>query len=275
MKFQKFATLAFASTLALTSCSTSPQNNADSANDDGVVTLTVGASPVPHADILNFINDNLAEDAGIKLEIKEYTDYIQPNVALDQNELDVNFFQHLPYFDTEVAEKGYEFEHGTGIQIEPYAVFSQKIDEIKELTDQATILVNNDPSNQARALKLLEKLGLFTLADKENPTIHDLATNPHNYKVIEADPTIIPVQLPDVDIAVINGNFALDHGLNPAQDAIAIESGENNPYANILAWKKDSPKASAIAKLEKLIHDPQVADFIRQSYPNGEIIPAF
>ncbi|SDU80517.1 MetQ/NlpA family ABC transporter substrate-binding protein [Arcanobacterium phocae] len=275
MKLLKIVSLTCATLLALTSCATGSDNQSSSSDDNGKTVVKVGASPVPHADILKFVNENLASAEGIEIDIKEYTDYIQPNVALDEDELDANFFQHLPYFDTEVSEKGYAFEHGKGIQIEPYAVFSEKITDLKELADKATILVNNDPSNQARALKLLEKLGLFELKNRDNPTIHDLAKNPHNYTLIEADPAIIPVQLPDVDIAVINGNFALDHGLNPATDAIAIESGEDNPYANILAWKKDSAKAEAIAKLEKLLHDPKVADFIRESYPNGEIVPAF
>ncbi|QRV01509.1 MetQ/NlpA family ABC transporter substrate-binding protein [Arcanobacterium phocisimile] len=275
MKIRRYLVTTVATLLALTACAseTDTANSADSSS--GIVTITVGASPVPHADILKYVDENLAADEGLKIEVKEYTDYIQPNVALEEGELDANYFQHLPYFDTEVAEKGYNFDHGAGIQIEPYAVFSKKLTDITSIPEGGSILVNNDPSNQARALKLLEKLGLFELKDVENPTIHDLAKNTHKYTLIEADAAIIPVQLPDVDIAVINGNYALDHGLNPTKDAIAIEDGEDNPYANILAWKKDSPKNEAIAKLEKLLHSPQVADFIRKSYPNGEIIPAF
>lgn len=274
MKLRHIATATLASLLALTACSSGADNGASGAASDSN-TIVVGASPVPHADILKFVSENLATSENIKIEIKEYTDYIQPNVALDENELDANFFQHVPYFDTEVEDKGYEFDHGKGVQIEPYAVFSKKVKDVKDLADGAKILVNNDPSNQARALKLLEKLGVFTLKDVKNPTIHDLAENPRKFTLIEADPAIVPVQLPDVDIAVINGNFALDHGLSPAKDSIAIESGEDNPYGNILAWKKDSKKAEAIAKLEKLLHDPKVAEFIRDSYPDGEIIPAF
>ncbi|WP_311478894.1 MetQ/NlpA family ABC transporter substrate-binding protein [uncultured Gulosibacter sp.] len=274
-KIAKIAAATAAAALALTGC-TAGDDTSDATTAEGeVVTLKVGASPVPHADILNFINDNLAEDAGLKLEIVEYTDYVQPNVALSEGELDANFFQHVPYFDAEVAEKGYNFEHGEGVQIEPYGIYSKQLTDLKDLPEGGKVLVNNDPSNQARALKLLEQEGIIGLGGAENPTIYEIADNPKNLKFTEAEAAVIPVQLPDVDIAVINGNYALEHDLNPAKDALALESGKDNPYANVLAWNKDADKAEAIAKLEKLLHDPKVADFIREKYPDGEIVPAF
>lgn len=281
MKITKIAKIAAATAvaaLALAGCAAG--NTTDATTDattaeGGVVTLKVGASPVPHADILNFVNDNLAEDAGLKLEIVEYTDYVQPNVALSEGELDANFFQHVPYFDAEVAEKGYNFEHGEGVQIEPYGIYSKQLTDLKDIPEGGKVLVNNDPSNQARALKLLEQEGIIGLGGAENPTIYEIADNPKNLQFTEAEAAVIPVQLPDVDIAVINGNYALEHGLNPAKDALALESGKDNPYANVLAWNKDAEKADAIAKLEELLHDPQVADFIREQYPDGEIVPAF
>lgn len=273
-KIAKIAAAAAAAALALTGCAAGDTPDATTA-DGEVVTLKVGASPVPHADILNFVNDNLAEDAGLKLDIVEYTDYVQPNVALSEGELDANFFQHVPYFESEVAEKGYNFEHGEGVQIEPYGIYSKQITDLKDLADGGKVLVNNDPSNQARALKLLEQEGIIGLGDAEDPTIYEIEDNPKNLEFIEAEAAVIPVQLPDVDIAVINGNYALEHGLNPAKDALAIESGKDNPYANVLAWNQDTDKADAIAKLEELLHDPKVADFIREQYPDGEIIPAF
>ncbi|MFC5370279.1 MetQ/NlpA family ABC transporter substrate-binding protein [Arcanobacterium bovis] len=273
--FKKIALIGAAAALALGACSSTDTKDSKAADGDGVVTLTVGASPVPHADILRFIDEKLAKDAGIHLEIKEYTDYVQPNVALDAGELDANFFQHVPYFDAEVKEKGYKFEHGNGVHIEPYALFSKKYKRVDDIPDGARILVNNDPSNQARALRLLEQKGLIKLKDSKNPTLLDIISSPINAKVVESEAPAIPVQLPDADAAVINGNFALEAGLVPAKDALAIESGENNPYANVLAWNKDSKKAEAIAKLEKLLHSPEVAKFIKEKYPNGEIIPAF
>lgn len=281
MKFTKIAKIAAATAaaaLALAGCAAgdTPETTTDATTaEGGVVTLKVGASPVPHADILNFVNDNLAEDAGLKLEIVEYTDYVQPNVALSEGELDANFFQHVPYFDAEVAEKGYNFEHGEGVQIEPYGIYSKQLTDLKDIPEGGKVLVNNDPSNQARALKLLEQEGIIGLGGAENPTIYEIADNPKNLQFTEAEAAVIPVQLPDVDIAVINGNYALEHGLNPAKDALALESGKDNPYANVLAWNKDAEKADAIAKLEELLHDPQVADFIREQYPDGEIVPAF
>lgn len=277
-KIAKIAAATAAAALALAGCAAGDTTEATTdatTAEGGVVRLKVGASPVPHADILNFVNDNLAEDAGLKLEIVEYTDYVQPNVALSEGELDANFFQHVPYFDAEVAEKGYNFEHGEGVQIEPYGIYSKQLTDLKDIPEGGKVLVNNDPSNQARALKLLEQEGIIGLGGAENPTIYEIADNPKNLQFTEAEAAVIPVQLPDVDIAVINGNYALEHGLNPAKDALALESGKDNPYANILAWNKDAEKADAIAKLEELLHDPQVADFIREQYPDGEIIPAF
>ncbi|MBM7825250.1 D-methionine transport system substrate-binding protein [Arcanobacterium pluranimalium] len=273
--FKKIALIGAVAALALGACSSTEAKDTAGKDGDGVVTLTVGASPVPHADILRFIDEKLAKEAGIDLEIKEYTDYVQPNVALDAGELNANFFQHVPYFDAEVKEKGYKFEHGNGVHIEPYALFSKKYKRIDDIPNGARILVNNDPSNQARALQLLEQKGLIKLKESKNPTLLDIISSPINAKVVESEAPAIPVQLPDADAAVINGNFALEAGLVPSKDALAIESGENNPYANVLAWNKDSKKAEAIAKLEKLLHSPEVAKFIKEKYPNGEIIPAF
>ncbi len=272
-KTTKFVALLGSALLALTACS----GNSEEAPEtkDGVVKLTVGASPVPHADILNFINENLAKDAGIELDVKEYTDYVQPNVALDAAELDANFFQHIPYLESEKAEKGYEFVAGKGIHIEPYALFSKKHKKLEDIPNGATIVVNNDPSNQARALKLLEKAGLISLENVKNPSLLNVAKNPKKIRLVESEAPAIPVQLPDVDAAVINGNFALEANLVPSKDALIVESGIDSPYSNILVWKKDAKKAEAIQKLEKLLHSPEVAKFIKAKYPKGEIIPAF
>lgn len=241
-----------------------------------ITTLTIGASPVPHAEILRYIDENLAEAAGLDLEIVEFTDYVQPNVALAEGEIDANYFQHVPYFDAEVAEKGYEFDHSVGIHIEPYAVYSEKITSLDELADGAKISVPNDPSNQTRALKLLEANGVFTLkTDVESPTIYDLADNPKNIELVELDAAQLPITLGDVDAAVINGNFALDAGLSPTNDSIAIESGEGNPYANILAYRTADASSPAIQALIALLTSEDVRAFIEETWPNGELIPAF
>lgn len=241
-----------------------------------IVTLKVGASPVPHALILQFVDENLAEAAGIDLEIVEFTDYVQPNVALAEGSIDANYFQHMPYFETEVAEKGYAFEASVGIHIEPYGVYSKTLGSLDELPDGATISVPNDPSNQARALKLLEANGVFTL-DKAvtSPTIYDLADNPKNVKLVELDAAQLPITLADVDAAVINGNFALEADLVPTRDAIALESGENNPYANIVAYRTADADSAAIATLLRLLTSDEVRTFITETWPDGELIPAF
>jgi len=270
--------------LTLTACgsddSADPTSDGENTNETGsngeVVTLTVGASVVPHADILNFIDENLAADAGIDLEVVEYTDYILPNQGLDSGELDANFFQHVPYFDAQVEENGYDFSHGEGIHIEPFGVYSEKIESLDDLEDGATISIVNDPSNQARALWLLEAEGVLDVADDvEAPTIFDIADNPKNIEFLEMDAANLPRTLADVDASIINGNFALEGGLKPSEDAIALESGEDNPYGNVLAWKNGSEKEDAIKKLDELLHSPEVADFITDSYPDGEVIPAF
>lgn len=265
-----------ASALALAACGSDAEETQTATESTAeAVTLRVGASPVPHADILQFIQDNLAADAGLNIEIVEFTDYVLPNEALDAGDLDANFFQHVPYFDGEVEAKGYEFEHGEGVHIEPYALYSETVTDPADLPDGAVVVVTNDPSNQARALWLLEDEGLITLADVDSPTLFDIEDNPKNLDIREAEAPAIPVQLPDVDAAVINGNFALEAGLVPAEDAIAIESGEDNPYANILAWSVNGENNDAVAKLEELLHSKEVADFITETYPNGEVIPAF
>lgn len=279
MRRSLFALTAVAA-LALSACSDDTTDESTTGEGSGetgdIVTLKVGASPVPHADILNFINDNLAEEAGISIEVVEYSDYVLPNRNLDEGELDANFFQHVPYFEEEVANNGYEFEHGEGVHIEPYAVYSETLDSLDDVEDGAQVSIVNDPSNQARALWLLEDEGLLTVdPDVDSPTILDITDNPKNLEFVEIEAPNLVRTLADVDLSIINGNFALEGGLVPSEDALAIESGEDNPYANVLAWKTDTDKADAIATLDELLHSPEVADYITENWPNGEVVPAF
>src|SRR5690606_17024453 len=163
----RIAALAGVAALTLAACGDAADDTTDGASpaaDGEVTTIVVGASPTPHAEILEFVQDNLAEDAGFTLDIVEYTDYVQPNVQLAEGELDANFFQHLPYFEAEVEEKGYDFAHFEGVHIEPYGVYSDSVASLDELPDGAQVGVPNDPANQARALELLAAEGLFTLA---------------------------------------------------------------------------------------------------------------
>ncbi|MDO5496019.1 MAG: MetQ/NlpA family ABC transporter substrate-binding protein, partial [bacterium] len=200
--------------------------------------ITVGATPVPHGQILTWVQDTLAADAGLEISVVEFTDYPFGNRALADGEFAANYFQHVPYFDAQVEENGYEIEHGVGIHIEPYGVYSETLTDIGSLPEGGKISVPNDPSNQARALWLLEDAGVFTLDESvENPTIYDLADNPKNIELVELDAAQLATTLADVDAAVINGNYALDADLVPSEDAIVLESGEDNPYANIVAWR--------------------------------------
>lgn len=235
--------------------------------------VVVGASPVPHARILEYVRDNLAADAGIEIEIKEFDDYVLPNEALAAGELDANYFQHLPFFEAQVAEKGYEFEHGEGVHIEPYAAFSSKYENIADLPDEARILITNDASNQGRGLGLLEEAGLLKELTPESTALTLTETqNPKRLKFLEDQPEIIVQQMadPTVDLAFVNGNFILSAGLD-SSEALLIEKVENNPYANFLAWRKDN-KNDAVAKLDELLHSDQVRNYIKETWPTGSVI---
>ncbi len=278
-RFRSLTALAAISALTLSACANSDSGSEASSDPSaaGVTKIVVGASPVPHANILNFVSENLAADAGIELVVKEYNDYVLPNEDLQAGDIDANFFQHIPYFDEQVEAKGFTFDRGEGVHIEPYGIYSNKIKDLKDLPDGAKVAVTNDPSNQARALELLVANDIITLKDIENPTIYDVDKNPKNVQFVEAEAPAVPKLLPDVDIAIINGNFALDNGLVPSKDAIVLESGEGNPYSNILAWntEEDADKLAAVKKLDELLHSDEVAEYIRQTWPDGEVIPAF
>ncbi|WP_197704293.1 MetQ/NlpA family ABC transporter substrate-binding protein [Propionibacterium freudenreichii] len=182
-----------------------------------MTTIRIGAAPTPHAKILEFVQDNLAADAGINLDIVEYTDETRLNQLVADGDLDANYLQHKPYFDSQVEEFGYELTALEGVHIEPYALYSKKVTDANDLTDGAAIALTNDPVNLSRALDLLESAGLITVADTgdKDPTLLDISENPKNLKFIETDPAQLVRSLDDVDGAVINGNYALDGGLNP------------------------------------------------------------
>lgn len=242
-------------------------------------TLVVGASPSPHAVILKYVKDNLAEKAGLKLEVKEYTDYIQPNEALQSGDLDANYFQTVPYLKQVSKEKGYKFEHGPGIHLEPLGIYSDKLKDLSQLKDGAKIGIINDVTNQARAFALLASKDLIKLPkDPKDQTVAVIAKsseyNPHKFDLHELEGPQLVRSLSDVDIAVINGNFALEGGKKPS-DALLLEAAKGNPSLNILVWKKDSPKKEALQKLDDLLHSPQVKQFIEKQYADKSVIPGF
>jgi D-methionine transport system substrate-binding protein len=270
-----------AAALALTGCgggSSAPSAESTQTLDPAKpVTITVGASPVPQAKILEFLNEDLAPKAGLKLDIKEIEDYQTPNTALSDGSLDANYYQHLPWFEDQVKTKGYKFGHGEGVHIEPYAAFSQKVKNISEIKDGAKIAITNDPSNQVRALRVLEKAGLVKDI-KDDSSVIGLADeqNPKKLKFSENQPELLINDLkdPSVDLALINGNFILKAGLS-TKDALAVESTENNPYANFLAWREESKDDPRIKKLDELLHTPEVKAFIQKEWPNGDVTVAF
>ena len=265
--------------LALTACggSSTPSAQVTTLDPANPATLTVGASPVPQAKILEFINQDLAPKAGLKLDIKEIEDYQTPNTALSDGSLDANYYQHLPWYEDQVTTKGYKFGHGEGVHIEPYAAFSEKVKDISELPDGAKVAITNDPSNQVRALKVLQVAGLVKdITDETSVLTLTDEQNPKKLKFSENQPELLINDLkdPSVDLALINGNFILKAGLS-TQDALAVESVENNPYANFLAWREDSQDDVRIKKLDELLHSPEVKAFIEKEWPNGDVTVAF
>ena len=248
----------------------------DATGSNGLTTIVIGASPVPHAEILQFVQDELAADAGLDLDIREFTDYVLPNTALAEGELDANFFQHLPYFEAQVEENGFEFDHFPGVHIEPYGIYSEKVGSVEDIPDGGVVGITNDPGNQARALDLLVEAGLIELAETDDdPTLLDIAENPKDLELVETAPEQLVVSLPDVDAAIINGNYALEAGLNPAKNAILLESGEDSPYANFVAFRSEDAGDEALAKLDELLRSDEVRAFIEERWPDGEIIAAF
>ncbi|MDO5737363.1 MAG: MetQ/NlpA family ABC transporter substrate-binding protein [Propionibacteriaceae bacterium] len=266
--------LAITSALMLSACggdSTAPSGDTDPSS--GLITVRVGASPVPHARILEFVQDELAADAGIVLDITEFDDFVLPNEALASGEIDANYFQHLPYLKDQIEEKGYEFEHGKGIHIEPYAAFSRKYPTFAEVPDGATIAITNDAANQIRGLRVLEAEGqLKDVQDDSNVLSLTAEQNPRGFKFSENQPEIIVQQLDDpaIDVAFVNGNFILTAGLN-TDDAIATEEVEGNPNANLLAWRTDNTN-EGVQKLDDLLHSDEVAAFIKETWPSGDVI---
>lgn len=272
---------AAAAALTLSACGAGGGDDESSipeADEDGITTLTVGASPVPHADILQFVDDELAEEAGIDLEIEEYEDYLIPNQALNDGDIDANYFQHEPWFNSEVEENDYDIVHFEDVHIEPFALYSSEYDDVADLPDGATIALNNDPSNQARGLVLLEEAGLITLAegaDAESATFNDVADNPQDFEFMEADASALTRTLDDVEAAVINGNNALEAGLSPSEDGLLVESAEDNPYANFLAVRSVDEDHEAIQTLNELLRSDEVREYIEDTWQDDEVLPAF
>jgi D-methionine transport system substrate-binding protein len=236
--------------------------------------LSVAATPVPHAEILEFLKPTLAKE-GVELDVKVFTDYVQPNIQVDQKRLDANFFQHKPYLDEFNEGRGTNLVTVTGVHVEPFGAYSSKIDSLDDLKDGAVVAIPNDPTNGGRALLLLQKAGLITLKDasKITATPRDIAENPKNLDFKELEAATLPRILNQVDLALINTNYALEAGLNPTEDALAIE-GSDSPYVNILVARPDNKDSDAMQKLAKALNSDAVKEFILEKY-KGAVVPAF
>ena len=238
--------------------------------------LTVGSTPELHAAMLKNVEDNLAEE-GITLKVIDFTDYVTPNEALEGGQLDANFFQHLPYMDSFNAERGYHLVNAGGIHIEPVALYSKKISSVDEIKDGATIAIPNDPTNEGRALLLLQSAGLIKLDENAGITAtpQNIVENPKNIKFHEIEAASLPRVLLDVDAAVINGNYAIQGGLNPTKDAVILEQADaTNPYVNILACRAGEENSEKIQALVKVLKSDEVRNFILSTYSDGSVIPA-
>lgn len=236
--------------------------------------LSVAATAVPHAEILEHVKPALAKE-GVTLEVKVFTDYIQPNVQVSEKKIDVNFFQHKPYLDEFNKNKGTNLVPVAAVHVEPYGAYSRKVKKVADLPKGATIAIPNDPSNAGRALILLEQNGLIKLKDSKNilSTVKDIAENAKGFKIKELEAATLPRILDQVDLALINTNYALEAKLVPTRDALFIENS-NSPYANLLVSRPDNKDADAVKKLVTAIQSADVKKFIEDKY-KGAVVPAF
>ncbi|MBP5442423.1 MAG: MetQ/NlpA family ABC transporter substrate-binding protein [Treponema sp.] len=243
--------------------------------------LKVGATPSPHAEILNLIKDDLKAQ-GIDLKVVEFTDYVTPNEALNSGDIDANYFQHLPYLESFNKDRNFNLVSAGGVHIEPLAIYSgtkkgaKKYAKLADLKAKATIAIPNDPTNEGRALLLLQSAGLITLKANAGLTAtpKDIASNPKKLKFKEVEAASLPRVLTDVDAAVINGNYALDAGLSASKDGLFVE-GADSPYVNIVAVKKGKESDPAIQALVKALKSDKVKNWIKTKYPNGDVVAVF
>jgi D-methionine transport system substrate-binding protein len=236
--------------------------------DKSASVISVGATPVPHAELLNLIKDDLAAQ-GITLKVVEFTDYVQPNVAVLAGDLDANFFQHIPYLDSNEEWKA-KLVSAFGVHVEPFGLYSAKYKNINDLPNGAVIAIPNDPSNGGRALLLLQAKGLITLKDGAGltATSRDVVGNPRNFRFRELEAAQLPRSLQDVDAATINGNYALEAGLNPVKDSLIIE-GADSPYVNIVVVQKGKENDARIIALKKALLSQKVKAYISSHYDGG------
>ena len=260
--------LAAAAALALAAC------GKQAAQTGAADTLVVAATPVPHAEILEAIGPMLAEQ-GVKLDVRVFNDYVQPNLQVAQKQLDVNFFQTAPYLDEFNKARGTNLVRVVGVHIEPIGAYSKKVKTLADLPQGASVGIPNEPSNGGRALLLLQKGGLITLKDPANPlsTLNDIVTNPKGLKFRELEAATLPRVLGELDLAVINTNYVLDAKLSPTKDALLLEDSKS-PYVNFLVARPDNKNDPRVQKLAAALTSPTARAFIEKTY-GGAVQPAF
>lgn len=261
--------------LVLTSCA-----KKESKTEDGQATSTdnkkvvIGVSPAPHKEIAEKAKEILEKD-GIELEIKEFDDYVTPNTSLEEKDIDLNFFQHIPYLENFNKERGTKIVSLGGVHIEPLGVYSKTYKSLDELKDGDEVIIPNDATNGARALKLLEENNVIKLKSDAGleATEKDIAENPKNLKFTPVEAATIPRAYEDAAIAVINSNYALEANLSPKNDAIATEKAEGNPFANVIAAREADKDNETYKKVLQAFESDEVRKYIEEKF-EGEIIPA-
>lgn len=265
--------------LALSGCSSSSSDGSGEAASSEDATITVAAVPTPHAEVLNDVVAPILEEQGYTLEVKEFTDYVQPNTVTEEEEVDANYFQHGPYLENFNEENGTHLVSVAAVHFEPMAIFPGKTTSLDDLQEGAIVAVPNDATNEARALLLLEAAGLIELdADAGiTATTNDIVSNPHNLDFEELEAANVPNVLDDVDIAVINGNYALEAGLSVSADALQVEAEDSEAaetYANLLVVKEGNEDSAKIKALAEALNSDEVRDYINNTY-DGSVLPVF
>ena len=288
------ATLAVSLALSLAACGSSASTDSVAASSEAAsteaaestaetselagTTLKVAASPTPHAEILNVAKEVLAEQ-GIDLEVVEFSDYVQPNLVTESGEVDANYFQHTPYLESFNEENGTHLVSVGAIHYEPFGIYPGKSNDLENIADGATIAVPNDTTNEARALQLLEAQGVLKLKEGVGleATELDIEENPHNVEIVPMEAANLPASLPDLDFAVINGNYAMEAGFSVGKDALATEDASSEAaqtYANVLVVKEGRENDPAIQALYAALTSDKVKDYINSTY-DGAVVPIF
>lgn len=278
-KSLSFLLIALLAISLFAACGSGESNDSGNDQDVELQKIVVGASPTPHAEILAVVKDLLA-DQGYDLVIREFVDYVQPNLAVDNGDIDANYFQHRLYLDQFNVENGTDLTALVDVHYEPFGIYAGKADSLDELADGAMIAVPNDTTNEARALLLLESQGLIKLEENIGleATVNNIIDNPKNLKIKEIEAAQLARSLPDVDLAVINGNYAIEAGLNVGTDALAIEDASSPTimtyYSNVLAVKVGNENRDDLKALAAALVSPEVKAYIESTY-EGAVVPMF